>query len=62
MRKVWWTALWATLTVIGVILTIPYSLLEIFIDQIDNWTEKIEFNILDSGNNEDKENGSDNSL
>ena len=55
MRKVWWTALWATLTVIGVILTIPYSLLEIFIDQIDNWTEKIEFNILDNGNKQEEE-------
>ena len=54
-KKILYGTLWATLTVIGVILTIPYSLLEIFIDQIDNWTEKIEFNILDNGNNKEEE-------
>ena len=58
-KKILFGILWVILTVIGIGLTVPYSLLEVIIDVIDGWTEKIEFNILDNGNNqEDKENGS----
>ena len=48
MSKVFAWTLWVTLIIIGIILTIPYSILECIIDKIDEWTEKLELDIIDN--------------
>lgn len=46
MRKTIFCMVWIILTGIGVLLMIPYSLLEIITEGIEDILEKIEYNIL----------------
>ncbi len=44
------TMLWATLIIIGIILMIPYAILDTIIDKIDDWIENVELGIPDKPN------------
>ena len=46
MRRIFITILWTTLIVIGIILLIPYAILDVTIDKIDDWLQNVERGIL----------------
>ena len=61
MHRIFITILWTTLIVIGIILLIPYAILDVTIDKIDDWLENVELGIRDQSNkidNGEEQNGS----
>ena len=57
MSKVFVWALWGFLMIIGLILIIPYAILEYIVDKIDDWTEELELGILDNYKDKEEKNG-----
>ena len=50
MHRIFMTTLWAILIVVGIILMIPYAILDVTIDKIDDWIENVELRITDEPN------------
>lgn len=57
MSKILVWFLWGFLMIIGVVLTIPYAILEYIVDKIDDWMEELELSILDNHKNKEEKDG-----